>query len=154
MLPDPVKIINKKIVFVKRLVTESVTDPEFRNLVEAKFSGIPQSSYLGVLWIWQNSFRFIQESNGVDYAKHAIEFVRDGYGDCEDFTVFNATVMRLLGIPYRVRVTDTKGQGYFTHIMIEIRDRSGKWVPFDGTFRRRGIGGEPPVLGAYRHYYV
>lgn len=155
MLVDPNNIVNYKVSWIKKAIRESVRDVTFVELVETIFSQVPRNNVVGKLWEWQNKFLFIKEPRGRDYVKHAMEFVRDGRGDCEDFVVFNSTILKLFGFPVRIRVTDTKGMGYFTHILIQYKDtKTGQWVNFDGTYRKKGIGGEPVFYRKFKHFVV
>lgn len=156
MLIDPNDIVNYKIRWIIKAIKESVRDPVFVELIETKFSPVPINNIVGKLWEWQNKFLFIKEPKGEDYVKHAMEFAQDGRGDCEDFVVFNAAILKLFGIPVRIRVTDTMGKGYFTHTLIQYKNRqTGKWINFDGTYRKKGIGGEPEFYNnKYKHFIV
>lgn len=154
MLINSYDIIKYKVYWIRRAIKESIKDPYFVNLIETKFSQVPISNIVGKLWEWQNKFLFLKEPRGKDYVKHAMEFVRDGKGDCEDFVVFNASILKLFRIPIRIRVTDTKGMGYFTHILIQYRDiNTGQWINFDGTYRKKGVGGEP-VFYQSKHFSI
>jgi hypothetical protein len=152
---NPERIAQYKVGWVKRAIAESIKDLQFRSLVETKFHNVPKENIIGKLWDWQSKFLFVQEPRGKDYVKHAIEFVRDAQGDCEDFVVFNASVLKLLGIPVRIRVTDTKGKGYYTHITIQYKPGAFRpWITFDGTYRKQGCGGEPPVFRKQRSFRI
>lgn len=155
LIMNPERIAQYKVGWVRKTISESVKDLQFQSLVETKFHNVPRENIIGKLWEWQSKFLFIQEPKGKDYVKHAIEFVHDARGDCEDFVVFNASVLKLLGIPVRIRVTDTKGKGYYTHIMIQYKPGPLRlWVNFDGTYRKGGCGGEPPILGKTRSFSI
>lgn len=154
MLIDPNDIVSYKVKWIKRAVNDSVRDHNFIELIESKFNRVPINNVVGKLWEWQKSFRFIPEPKGQDYVKDAMEFIGDGQGDCEDFVVFNASILKLFGVPVRIKVTDTIGSGYFTHILIQYKDSSnGQWVSFDGTYRIKGIGGEPPLYNNKFRYF-
>lgn len=145
MFPEtPENIADQKVKVVKRCIKESLKDPEFIQFVRNAFGGTKTRDIIRVLWNYQNKFLFIQEPGANDYCKHAIEFAKEGKGDCEDFTVFNSSVLTLFGITHRIRVMDTRGEGYYTHILLYVLDPIyRRWSPFDGTYRIRGLGGEP-----------
>lgn len=155
MYESPEQIADRKVQVVKRCIRESVIDPEFVSYVRSAFEGAKQQTIIPLLWKFQKNFLFIPEQAAIDYCKHAIEFAKQGRGDCEDFVVFNSSVLTLFGIKHRLKVMDTKGGGYYTHILLEVFDPiRRRWLPFDGTYRKRGLGGQPRHQLKIRTYKI
>lgn len=150
MITTAETIVNKKVAIVKKCIKTSLRSVKLRMFVRANFRDVSPGDYIRKLWQLQSQFRFIPENKG-DYCQDVDEFLTKGYGDCEDFAVLNTCIAKLLGIPSRIKVTETKGNGYYTHIYIEVYDpRTLRYIPFDGTYRIKGIGGEP----SYRKFRI
>lgn len=145
MIPnDPERIADNKVSVVKRCILESMNDPQFQMYVKKAFEGAKPKTIIRLLWNYQNKFLFIPEHKSKDYCQHALEFAKRGQGDCEDFVVYNGSILKQFSIRYRIKVMDTKGAGYYTHILLEVFDPvKRRWISFDGTYRREGLGGQP-----------
>ena len=154
-LRTPKQIADFKVSIVKRCIRESVADPVFKALVRKDFGTVPRQGAVNHLWLYMQRFEFVPEQRG-DYCKHAIEFYHDGFGDCEDFVVFEVSVLIILGYKPVIKVYDTEGLGYYKHVVLEVFNPAmGRQVVFDGTYRVQGLGGEPPALSnVVRRYRV
>lgn len=138
-------ILARKMSYIKRAIQDSINNPEFVGIIRGRFLGVDRRDYIDKLWRWQDKFEFVPEQYG-DYVKDAMEFIRSGCGDCEDFVVFNSAALKLLGVPVRIVAADTRGKGYYTHVFVEVYS-DGRWVPFDGTYRMKGFGCVPKIYG-------
>jgi transglutaminase-like putative cysteine protease len=154
MFTTPDSIADRKLSYIKRCISDTVNSPEFVMYLRNIFKNVRHGDVVQFLWKYNSNIRFVTENDGGDYCKDGIEFLKSKYGDCEDFTIFNMSVFRLYGIKSRIKVTDTFGQGYFTHILPQYYDyRIMRWMSFDGTYRIKGIGGEP-LHYKEKFYYV
>jgi len=141
---DAEHIVNYKLNIVKKCIKDSIQNSNFKYYIKNYFKDVDPKYYILKLWKMQSNFRFLPESKYKDYCKDAMEFLTSGYGDCEDFTVFNASILQLLGIKYKIKVTNTLNKGYYSHILLIVFNKyNNKWLPFDGTYRIKGLGGEP-----------
>jgi len=153
MFNTPESIADNKLKLIKKCLYDTVNSSEFRMHLANIFAGIRHADLVRFIWNFNHKIRFIIEPSG-DYCKDGLELLKTGFGDCEDFTVFNAAIFNIYKIPYRIKVTDTFGGGYFTHILVQYYDQNIKrWISFDGTYRLKGIGGEP-MFHKERFYYI
>jgi hypothetical protein len=142
-----IQIANYKVGVIKRCIRESIKDPEFVKLVRRIFTNVPRQQVVDYLWMYMSKFGFVQEIN-TDYCKHAMEFYQDKSGDCEDFVVFEASALILMGYKPIIKVYDTEGLGYYKHVVLEVfSPKAKKIITFDGTYRVEGLGGKPPIVG-------
>lgn len=147
MISTPESIADNKLYYVRKCINDTINNQQFVIYINNIFKAVNINNLIPFLWKYQNNFRFVIEFNGEDYCKDGLEFLTSHFGDCDDFTVFNASILKLYGIRYRIKVTDTFNQGYYTHILVQYYDSTkGRWTSIDGTYRLEGLGGEP------RHY--
>jgi len=67
-------------------------------------------------------------------------------GDCDDFTVLGASLIRSLGIPARICFVKTNNEKSFSHVYFEYHsDAKDKWIPFDAIVNRYP-GWESPTI--------
>jgi len=154
MFSNPDSIADRKLVFIKKCIKDTVQNSDFRMYLCNIFKNVRHTDIVKFLWKYNSTIRFVTENDGGDYCKDGLELLKSKFGDCEDFTVFNISIFKIYDIKCRIKVTDTYGQGYFTHILAQYYDsRIMNWVSFDGTYRVKGIGGEP-VHTKEKFYYV
>lgn len=151
---SPEDIADHKVRIIKQCIRETTRNPEFRNKIIQLFPDANFSNIVQKLWQFQYSLIFSPEQGKGDYCKDGLELLRDRHGDCEDFSVFNSAVLHIFGVQHRIKVMDTRGKGYYTHILLEYYNpRAMQWRPFDGTYRTKGLGGEPKH-GKQKRYQV
>lgn len=153
MLDTPESIADGKLYYIRKCINDTLNDEQFLIYIRNIFKNVKTNNIVQYLWNYQSNFRFIPENNG-DYCKDGMEFLKSKFGDCEDFVVFNSSILKLYGVRFRIKVTDTFNTGYYTHILIQYYDiLKQNRVSFDGTYRIKGIGGEP-ISYKSRYYYI
>lgn len=96
----------------------------------------------------RRTMRYTNE--GIETVKHPTfileEIRRKGRAvmDCDDVSVWVATLLRAVGLWTRFKVIQDDPREY-THVFLEV-NLDGAWVPIDPIARRMRVGQEPPGL--------
>ena len=130
------------------------TSPFVRNAAVQAIAGAPERNFLsevtGILDYVRERVRYTRDPLDVEYVQtpdfmlRAIR--RDGTvsGDCDDSAVLFAALAEAVGYETRFSVLGEAGENY-AHVIVEVRDNAGRWIPVDPSQRGRGVGWRPTV---------
>jgi len=130
-------------------------DPHVRRLATwiLNREGVPARDERGeveAIFDFATSIPFRRDPVGVELLQHTpyqLENLRIGAEglDCDDFTIFLASLLESIGHPVRIAVTRLPGAADDGHIYVETFLRTeGEWIPLDATNERAAVGWEPP----------
>lgn len=81
----------------------------------------------------QDNITYQEDPAGVQCIKSPSMLFSTGVGDCKSFSVFIASVLGNLGIPYRYRFASYKARGEVTHVYVVATDEKGNDVLVDAV---------------------
>lgn len=81
----------------------------------------------------QQNIEYREDPGGLQDIKSPGALFQSGFGDCKSFSVFTASVLRNLGIPYRYRFASYTEDGDVTHVYVVATDEDGSDVVIDAV---------------------
>jgi len=145
---------------MRRQIDLGVTDPQLRALVIRILSesGAPQHDPLreaAAIYAWVHAhLRFVDDpidsyGDPKETISPAIDVLKFGGGDCDDFTVLISTLLQISGkLTHIVTVaSDPRDPSQFTHVYPEV-NIDGEWIPVDAARPGAQFGVAP--LRVYR----
>jgi transglutaminase superfamily protein len=146
----------QKLVRLRDLVETSKRDPQFRQLAAAIVRNVKQGDFRGELaaissWV-QKHVTYRRDPVGLELfvqpdllARQALDGI--AVGDCDDHVGLGAALAEVLGHPSRFVVGGYRDRVHgatWSHIWRQSLDgRSGRWLDFDDTAKRRPFGFSP-----------
>jgi transglutaminase-like putative cysteine protease len=83
----------------------------------------------------------------IELVKTPARTLLDKTGDCDDFAVLLAALLRANLIPVRFAVVRTPGHKFFNHVFLEASaDDGASWIALDGTLPGAKLGKVAPVI--------
>lgn len=96
----------------------------------------PQDVAQAVEWLTRDSFVLIDEPEEllIDPSLMLSQLETEGriYGDCDDSSMFVASLLYIIGIPVRFKAIQSNPDGSFNHVFTEY-NIGGRWIPIDPT---------------------
>lgn len=94
-----------------------------------------------------DTIRYELDPDDIELVRTSERTLRDGRGDCDDFAVLLASLLRANAIPVRFAVVRTPGHTFFNHVFLEAStDDGATWLALDGTLPGAKLGKRPPVI--------
>ena len=130
------------------------TSPLVRNAAVQAIAGAPERNFTseitGILDYIRDRVRYTRDPLDVEYVQgpdFLLRQIRAGgtvAGDCDDSAVLFASLAEAVGYETRFQVLGEAGEN-FSHVIVEVRDNAGRWIPVDPSQRGRGVGWRPSV---------
>lgn len=73
------------------------------------------------------------DKDGLEELRTPNRTIRDGIGDCDDFTILTSCILMNLGIPHELRIAAYEQKGVFQHIYIASIDQTGNTYIIDAV---------------------
>ena len=142
----------QKIKFIKSCYQSSLLDPRVRRFAEqAAGRGDRLTQVKNLYDALKARLVYTPDPVGIEYTKSPSRHLDDilstkvSYGDCDDHACVAYSMLQMIGIPAKLRVTwYDKSMPQHIYTMAQV---SGKWYPFDTT-KRSGFGKEAPYSKA------
>lgn len=138
---------------MKQIIEASAFNPYVRKSAEQIIVGIDPGDKVGeveAIYEWmKHHIRYTRDPMGMEYLQtppHLLEIIgRNGmaFGDCDDMTMFVASLLKSIGFNVGVKVASYKPDGAYSHIYALVF-LQGKWVALDGVKREFVVGYEVP----------
>ena len=142
--------LDSKVKFIKQCYTKSLTDLRVRRMAEI-WAG--RGSRLEQLATLYNNIKqyvpYLPDPVGCELTKAPSVILKEvedrgsSAGDCDDQACLSYTLLKIIGIPAKVRVV------WFDTIMPQhiytLAFVAGRWIPFDTT-SKKGMGYESPGI--------
>lgn len=119
---------------MKSEIRKAATDPQIKSLANSfRQSKCPEKAIFDYAY---DNITYIPDEDGFQDIRTPQRALKDGVGNCVDYTVFMGALLYALDIPFRIKVVEIeKGEG-FEHVYIE----TNKYIldpclgqPQDGT---------------------
>lgn len=139
---------------MRAAVEADQTSPLVRHTAVQAIAGAPERNFTaelsGILDYVRERVRYTRDPLDVEYVQTPDFMLRairqDGTvsGDCDDSAVLFAALSEAVGYATRFSVLGDAGE-YFSHVIVEVQNPAGVWVPVDPSHRGRGVGWRPTV---------
>lgn len=144
---------------MKKLIEEGSEDPVIRHYAAKAVEDCPDRDYLSEMktlfyWIKRN-FRFLSDTDKRELLHEPRLILRQGHGDCDDFVILSAAMLKAIGHPARIALTasNPKHKHLYSHVYTEVLDRnSGTWHGFDPSVPDAKFGWKPSRV--YRKSHI
>ena len=91
--------------------------------------------------------KYVKDPHGLEMLKsplvslQLIEVGEQPMLDCDDSTILSLSLLRSIGFPVSIKAIGVDDTKRFKHVygMVLVKD---KWIPFDGTMPKHGLGWE------------
>lgn len=136
--------VAQTIALMRQLIDEGVKNPEINRYAISilQQSGTPQHEPWGeaqtIYEYVKANFRFVNDPVGSDGPKEtlrpAVEILRLGAGDCDDFTVLLCSLLGTIGFRTHIVTvaSDPRDPSQFTHVYPEV-EIDDEWIPVDAA---------------------
>lgn len=102
-----------------------------KKYVDAELRGLSEYQACEKLWYFvKNHFRFQKDEARKEQLKTPRRFVHDGFGDCDDGTIFISCCLSWLSIPVIIRISKNT-RDYFQHVYPVVPLVNGKYITID-----------------------
>jgi transglutaminase-like putative cysteine protease len=94
-----------------------------------------------------HNVRYVLDPDGMELVQTPVRTLMDARGDCDDFSVLIAAILRAGSIPVRFAVVKTPGHEFFNHVFPEASTDDGTtWFALDGTLPAPRVGRVAPEI--------
>jgi len=132
---------------MRKLIREGKRNPEIRSLAVSIVRDVqPKHFYQEIVAVWMfvsSAIRYTKDIFGVEMVQPAEWVVRNGAGDCDDFTVLVCSLLEAIGHRTRIVAVGRNPMEY-THVYAETLSGS-QWIAVDAT-ENFGVGWHMPYL--------
>lgn len=104
---------------------------EFAKQLNARHSG-NVNAILQDVWSLLKGLRY-KADDGHQKIKSPAQLIKDGVGDCKSYSVFIASVLQNLGIPYKYRYADYDRDNDVNHVYIIAQPENGPQIVVDAV---------------------
>lgn len=141
---------------MRRLVEESARYPEVKRVAVLATQGcgpVAFGCFVRKIYDFVKArMRYVPDTHEVEEITapwvHARRFLSEGasYGDCDDFSVVEAALLKSVGVPVRLTViASPKHGGFYDHVRAEA-NVAGQWIPLETTSAKLQFGQSIPDL--------
>jgi transglutaminase-like putative cysteine protease len=126
------------------LINDGVRSNTFQSIAASithELNGQDETTLIRSVDSWVRRY-FEYESENIETVKSPLidwqEIEENGYftGDCDDVSVFEATVFKSLGFPVRLVAIRTQADNPdYLHVFIEVQTTNNQWIRLDPTVR-------------------
>jgi hypothetical protein len=140
---------------MRAIVHKSVRDPRLIALARQLTANLTSRDYAGeikALFEWvRDNIRYARDIEGVETLIEPADLVFNlelgRQGDCDDFSMLLATLLKIMGHRARFKAGTVTGarQG---HVWVEVF-LDNKWIPLDAIYQNNTVGYCPPNMGNF-----
>lgn len=130
---------------MRLLIRKAKVNPDIRSLAAEIVRSVTPKDFVAEIeavyrYVIENC-RYTRDVNDVETLQPADYTARQGYGDCDDISVYIASLLESIGHPTRNVAVGFKFREY-NHVYIETKVGM-KWIAVDAS-ETRGVGWAPP----------
>jgi len=103
---------------VVRIVNEDA--PQFKSFARRFDGGNAYSTAYNIWRFLRNDIQYAHDAPGKEEIRHAARLLKDRRGDCEDFSIFAATILKALGYNPVFYVVAFNGKPNYGHIYVVV----------------------------------
>jgi transglutaminase-like putative cysteine protease len=136
---------------MRRLIRQGKRDPYIIETARSIVSTVPEKQFGKEIWaIWgfcRANVRYTGDIHDAEMIQPAQWVLKNGHGDCDDFTVLCCALLEAVGHPTRI-VAVGRMPGIYSHVYLETKIHSSRgdhWLPVDCTMPH-GPGWQPPGM--------
>ena len=114
-----------------RLVNQSLINPDFNRFVLLHFKGSDPWVISYSIWEWLRKNVNYVADNPDELLIAPYNFINEGYGDCDDYSMFTYAVAKLKGLKPAYVLLGTNDEGY-SHVAVQVEISPGENILIDG----------------------
>jgi transglutaminase-like putative cysteine protease len=132
---------------MRGLIRQGKRNPYIIETARGIVANVPEKQFGREIWavygFVRANVRYTRDIHDAETLSPPDWVLKNGHGDCDDFTVVTCALLEAIGHPTRI-VAVGKLPGTYSHVYLETR-LGPRWIPVDCTMQH-GPGWQPPGM--------